>query len=55
MNIVVVPLFFCCKVSFFDRSNVECDALMVKKIVRISTYDVVGRITADYREDKQII
>lgn len=51
---MVVHLFFCCKVSFFVRSNVEYDALMVKKILSVSTEDIVGRITADYREDEQM-
>lgn len=54
MTIVVVHLFFCCEMSFFVRSNVEYDALMVKKILSVSTEDIVGRITADYREDEQM-
>lgn len=54
MNIVVVHLFFCCRMSFFVRSNVEYDALKVKKILSVFTKDIVGRITADYREDEQM-
>ena len=54
MNIVVVHLFFCCKMSFFVKSNVEYDALKVKKILSVSAKDIVGRITADYREDEQV-
>lgn len=48
-------LFFCCKVSFFVRSNVECDALMEKKMSSKSTGDVAGRIIADCRKGKQMI
>lgn len=40
--------------SFFVRSNVEYDALKVKKILSVFTKDIVGRITADYREDEQM-
>lgn len=54
MNTVVVHLF-CCKVTFFVRSNGECNALIVKKIFSKSTNDVVGRIIVDYSKGKQII
>lgn len=52
MDVVVVYLFFCCKVSFFVRSNVECDVLMEKKMFSKFIGDVVGRIIVDCRKGK---
>ena len=48
MTFVIMHLFFCWQVSFFARNNVECDALMVKKILSKSTDNDTGRITTDY-------
>lgn len=52
---MVVHVFFCCKTSFFVGSNDECDTFLVKMIFSKFTGDVAQRLTADYREGKQII